>query len=186
MEMLFRLVIPLIFFVITDAVLSYFVTLHYVDQAYDRWLLDSARSLTQEIKIREGNVVVELPAAALEIFKWDEQDKTYFKITSSEQNIIAGDPLVPAPLNPETDWSLPVYFNDKMNGVPVRVVSMLIRLDAAPENIFVNVAETLNKRRAMMTDILLADLVPQIILILLTGVFLLTGLKKGLKPMSLS
>ena len=185
MEMLFRLVIPLIFFVITDAVLSYFVTLHYVDQAYDRWLLDSARSLTQEIKIREGNVVVELPAAALEIFKWDEQDKTYFKITSSEQNIIAGDPLVPAPLNPETDWSLPVYFNDKINGVPVRVVSMLIRLDATPENIFVNVAETLNKRRAMMTDILLADLVPQIILILLTGVFLLTGLKNGLKPLHL-
>ena len=99
-EMLFRLVIPLIFFVIIDAVLSYFVTLHYVDEAYDRWLLDSARSLTQEIKVREGKVFVELPAAALEIFKWDEQDKTYFKITSSEQEMLAGDKLVPEPLEP--------------------------------------------------------------------------------------
>lgn len=184
-EMLFRLVIPLIFFVIIDAVLSYFVTLHYVDEAYDRWLLDSARSLTQEIKVREGKVVVELPAAALEIFKWDEQDKTYFKITSSEQEILAGDKLVPEPLSPETDWSRPAYFNDKMYGEPVRVVSMLFALDKTPERVFVHVAETMNKRRAMMTDILLADMIPQLILILLTSTFLLTGLKKGLKPLHL-
>ena len=183
--MLFRLVIPLIFFVIIDAVLSYFVTLHYVDEAYDRWQLDSARSLTQEIKVRESKVFVELPAAALEIFKWDEQDKTYFKITSSEQGMLAGDNLVPEPLDPDTDWSHPVYFNDKMYGESVRVVSMVIALDKTPERIFVYVAETLNKRRAMMTDILLADLIPQIGLILLTGIFLLTGLKKGLKPLHL-
>ena len=184
-EMLFRLVIPLIFFVIIDAVLSYFVTLHYVDEAYDRWLLDSARSLTQEIKVREGKAFVELPAAALEIFKWDEQDKTYFKITSSEQEILAGDKLVPEPLGPETDWSHPVYFNDKLYDEPVRVVSMLIALDKTSERIFVHVAETMNKRRAMMTDILLADMIPQLILILLTSIFLMTGLKKGLKPLHL-
>ena len=131
--MLFRLVIPLIFFVIIDAVLSYFVTLHYVDEAYDRWLLDSARSLTQEIKVREGKVFVELPAAALEIFKWDEQDKTYFKITSSEQDVLAGDKLVPEPAEPEADWSHPIYFNDKMHGESVRVVSMLIAPNETPE-----------------------------------------------------
>ncbi|MDD2660929.1 MAG: sensor histidine kinase N-terminal domain-containing protein [Methylococcales bacterium] len=184
-EMLFRLVIPLILFVIFDAVLSYFVTLHYVDEAYDRWLLDSARSLTQEIKVRDGQVFVELPTAALEIFKWDEQDKTYFKIISSEQEILAGDNLVPEPLNPETDWSHPAYFNDRMYGEPVRVVSMLIALNETPEKVFVHVAETLNKRRSMMTDILLADLVPQLLLILLTVVFLLAGLKKGLMPLHL-
>ncbi len=184
-EMLFRLVIPLIFFVIIDAVLSYFVTLHYVDEAYDRWLLDSARSLTQEIKVREGKVFIELPAAALEIFKWDEQDKTYFKISSSEQNLLAGDNLVPEPLDRKTDWSNPVFFNDTMYGEPVRVVSMLIKPEQTPERIFVYVAETLNKRRAMMTDILLADLIPQIVLIFLTGIFLLTGLKKGLNPLHL-
>ncbi len=184
-EMLFRLVIPLIFFVIIDAVLSYFVTLHYVDEAYDRWLLDSARSLTQGIKIREGKIFVELPDAALEIFKWDDLDKTYFKIISPDQKIRLGDKLVPEPLDQNTDWSHPIYFNDRMYGEPVRVVSMLIVPDKTTERIFVHVAETLNKRRAMMTDILLADMIPQIVLILLTGIFLLTGLKKGLKPLHL-
>ena len=75
----FRLIIPLILFVIFDGILSYFVTLHYVDEGYDRWLLDSAESLIQEIKVREGKVSIDLPDAALEIFKWDEGDKTYFK-----------------------------------------------------------------------------------------------------------
>jgi len=184
-EMLFRLVIPLILFVIFDAFLSYFVTLHYVDEAYDRWLLDSARSLTQEIKVRDGKIVVELPTAALEIFKWDEGDKTYFKIASTNQELLAGDNLVPVPQNPEVDWTKPIYFNDKMYGEPVRVVSMLIPIDSTPYKAFVHVAETMNIRRAMMVDILLADLIPQLILILLTGIYLLTGLTKGLKPLHL-
>ena len=93
-EMLFRLIIPLILFVIFDGILSYFVTLHYVDEAYDRWLLDSAESLIQEIKVREGKVSIDLPDAALEIFKWDEGDKTFFKITSSSNEMLAGDPSV--------------------------------------------------------------------------------------------
>ncbi|MGZ8136379.1 MAG: sensor histidine kinase N-terminal domain-containing protein, partial [Methylococcaceae bacterium] len=146
-EILFRLVIPLIFFVLIDAVLSYFVTLHYVDEAYDRWLLDSAKSLTQRIKVHDGKVVAELPPAALEIFKWDEGDETYFKIISTEKEMLAGDNLVPEPLWPETDWSHPVYFYDQMYGEPVRVVSMLITFHETPEKIFIHVAETLNKRR---------------------------------------
>ncbi len=182
-EILFRLVIPLIFFVMVDAVLSYFVTLHYVDQAYDRWLLDSARSLAQEIKVQQGKVVVELPPAALEIFKWDEEDKTYFKIISTEQETLAGDQNVPEPLSPETDWSHPVYFNDTLYGESVRIVSMLVTLNATSERIFIHVAETLNKRRAMMTDILLADVIPQTILVMLTGIYLLSGLNRGLQPL---
>lgn len=182
-EILLRLVIPLIFFVAIDAVLSYFVTLHYVDQAYDRWLLDSARSLTQEIKIHGSKASVELPPAALEIFKWDELDKTYFKIISASQGVLAGDALVPEPLTPHADWSGPLFFNARMYGESVRVVSMLIVRNDIPEKIFVHVAETLNKRRAMMIDILLADLAPQIVLVLLTGAYLLTGLKRGLQPL---
>jgi len=182
-EILLRLAIPLIFFMTIETVLSYFVTLHHVNGAYDRWLLDSARSLAQEIKVRKGKVVVELPPAALEIFKWDELDKTYFKIISEEKGMIAGDKFVPEPLAPETDWSHPVYFDDEMYGEPVRVVSMLVVHDEAPEKVFVHVAETLNKRRGMMMDILLADLVPQMILVLLVGIYLLAGVKRGLQPL---
>ncbi|MGR9013107.1 MAG: sensor histidine kinase N-terminal domain-containing protein [Gammaproteobacteria bacterium] len=182
-EILLRLAIPLILFISFESVLSYFVTLHHVDVAYDRWLLDSARSLTQEIKVREGEVFVELPPAALEIFKWDESDNTYFKIITAEKGMIAGDKFVPEPFDVETDWKRPVYFDDEMYGEPVRVVSMLIVPEHSSEQVFVHVAETLNKRRNMMTDILLADLVPQMVLVLVTGIYLIVGVKRGLQPL---
>lgn len=182
-EILLRLAVPLILFISCESVLSYFVTLHHVDVAYDRWLLDSARSLTQEIKVSAGKIVVELPPAALEIFKWDDSDKTYFKIIADQQGIIAGDKFVPEPADVETDWSRPVYFDDNMYGEPVRVVSMMITRENTQEKIFVHVAETLNKRRNMMMDILLADLVPQLALVLLAGIYLLVGVKRGLQPL---
>ena len=183
-EILLRLAVPLILFISCESVLSYFVTLHHVDVAYDRWLLDSARSLTQEIKVSAGKVVVELPPAALEIFKWDESDKTYFKIISAQQGIIAGDKFVPEPSTAkQIDWTHPVYFDDEMYEEPVRVVSMLIARENTQEKIFVHVAETLNKRRSMMLDILLADLVPQLALVLLAGIYLLVGVKRGLQPL---
>jgi two-component system sensor histidine kinase TctE len=182
-EILFRLIIPLICFVAIESVLSYFVTLHYVNETYDRWLLDSARSLTQEIKVKDGKIAVELPPAALEIFKWDEFDKTFFKIISSEQGMIVGDSFVPESFDPGVDWSHPVFFEDEIRGEPVRVVSMLVIRGETPERIFVHVAETVNKRRYMMIDILLADLVPQIILTLFIGIYLLGALKRGLKPL---
>ncbi len=180
---LLRLAVPLIIFMTVETVLSYFVTLHYVDNAYDRWLLDSARSLTQEIKFPAGKIEVDLPPEALEIFKWDESDKTYFKIISAQQGVIAGDKFVPEPLSEDTDWSKPVFFDEMMYGEPVRVVSMLLPSDPGSETVFVHVAETINKRRAMMIDILLADLVPQLLLVLLVGLFLLRGIKRGLLPL---
>lgn len=72
-----------------------------------------------------------------------------------------------------------------MYGEPVRVVSMLLPPEAGAEQVFVHVAETVNKRRAMMIDILLADLVPQLILVLVVGLFLLRGIKRGLQPLQL-
>ncbi|MDP3876500.1 MAG: sensor histidine kinase N-terminal domain-containing protein [Methylobacter sp.] len=182
-EILLRLAIPLIFFMSIETVLSYFVTLHHVNVAYDRWLLDSARSLTEGIKVRDGNIWVELPPAALDIFKWDELDKTYFKIISEEKGMLAGDKFVPEPLAQKMNGLSPLYFNDEMYNEPVRVVSILITHHETPEKIFVHVAETLNKRRGMMIDILLADLVPQLVLMLLVGVYLLAGVKRGLQPL---
>lgn len=178
-----RLAVPLIFFISIESVLSYFVTLHHVDVAYDGWLLDSARSLTQEIKVKDGNVFVELPPAALEIFKWDESDKTYFKIISAENVLIAGDKFVPESKDLEVDWASPVYFDDEMYGEPVRVVSMMIAPELSDVKVFVHVAETLNKRRGMMMDILLADLLPQLALVLLVGIYLVLGVKRGLQPL---
>lgn len=177
-----RLIIPVILFITIETVLSYFVTLHYVDEAYDRWLLDSARSLLQEIKVKDDQVYAKLSASALEIFKWDDVDKTYFKIIAENSGVLAGDQFVPEPLT-EIDWNRPYFFNAMIHDEPIRVVSMRASGDNLPEKVFIHVAETLNKRRDMMLDILLADLVPQLLLTLLISIYLFKGVNRGLAPL---
>lgn len=77
-KLLLRLALPLIVVAIFDASASYFVALHYADLAYDRWLLDSAKSLAQEVKTKQDRVSFELPPIAVEVFRWDDVDKTFF------------------------------------------------------------------------------------------------------------
>jgi two-component system sensor histidine kinase TctE len=184
-ELFFRLVVPLVCFVVIDIAMTYTFTFYYVNEAYDRWLLDSAKSLTQEIRVRSGEAVVELPPAALAIFKWDELDETYFKIVSSQKGVLAGDNLVPEleERNRNNDGSRPVFYEDQMYGEPVRIVSVRVDQPAVPDKIFIYVAETRNKRRTMMMDIFLSDLVPQILLIVVTAAYLSTGIRKGLQPL---
>lgn len=204
-KLLLQLAVPLLFFMLIESVMSYFVTLYYVNNAYDGWLLDSARSLAQEIKLQKGKVVVELPPAALEIFKWDDQDKTYFKVISDKNQLIAGDVKVPGPhswrmtlwqkiwqlrntlkginAHATVDWSKPMYFNSELYGEPVRVVAMCVLLAPSPEKFYVVVAETEHKRQRMMLDILVADLLPQTLLLLFVGAYLLTGVRRGLQPL---
>lgn len=182
-EILLRLFIPLLVFMSVETVLSYFVTLHYVNSAYDRWLLDSAKSLAQEIKVQQGQLVVELPPAALEMFRWDDTDKTYFKIISTHQGFLAGDKQVPEMQITQESWTQEYYFDANMRDEPVRVVLMLMKTHNNDENIYVYVAETLKKRRTMMWDILLADLLPQTLLVIFVSIYLRLGIKKGLKPL---
>ncbi|PPD23227.1 MAG: sensor histidine kinase [Methylobacter sp.] len=182
-EILIRLIIPLIAFVTFETVLSYFVTLHYVNATYDRWLLDSARSLMQEIKIKETGTNIELPPAALEILTWDDQDKTYFKILSATKGLLAGDPVVPD-TNVLIADNQPCFYEAEINGKTVRVVAMVLNNPLTEDKIIISVAETVNKRQAMVADVLLADLGPQLILVMIAGFYLLGALKRGLKPLN--
>lgn len=181
--LLLRLTLPLTLVVMLDAGVSYFVALHYANLAYDRWLLDSARSLAQQIKAYKDRVTFELPPSALEVFRWDDMDKTFFKIDSERTGFMAGDKAVPD-LN---DWSVArehaFYFDSAIQGNKVRVVSMLMAPTETSEEVLVSVAETLNKRRSMTHEILLAVILPQCLLVLVTGVHIWTGINRGLRPL---
>ncbi len=177
----YRLIIPVIIFIILETALSYFVTLHYVEKTYDRWLLDSARSLVQEVKVINDKVTVDLSATALEIFKWDDIDTTFFKILSEKKGVIAGDLILPAPLI-TIDLNQPFYSNLMIDGQAIRMVSLQVS-GSLPEKVYIHVAETLNKRQDMMVDILLADLIPQILLTLFISLLIIEAINNGLAPL---
>lgn len=180
--LLFRIIIPFIGFIILESVSSYFVTLYYVDKTYDRWLLDSANSVAQEIKVRHAGVLVELPLPALEIVRWDDLDKTYFKITSRNKGFLAGDAFVPDhDVSPEPNK--PIYYSSRIEDKSVRIVAIAIKRLDRQDTFHIHVAETLKKRNETTRDILLADLLPQMVLLFSAVIALFIGLNKSLSPL---
>ncbi len=177
----YRLIIPVIIFIILETALSYFVTLHYVEKTYDRWLLDSARSLLQEVEVIDHKVSVKLSDNALDIFKWDDVDTTFFKINVENIGVIAGDSMLPSP-SADIAAEQPFYSDASIDGKAIRMVSLLA-YDGLPGKVYIHVAETLNKRQDMMIDILLTDLIPQIILTLLISLLLYEAINHGLAPL---
>lgn len=123
--------------------------MHHVNSAYDRWLLHSARSLAQEIKPEKMAWPLSIASLLhLKYLEWMTRDKTYFKITSASQGLLAGE-ATPRNANYRrrtTPGNSSVY--QPLTTEPVRVVGMAITAKSYnPLGIFnVVVAETLNKR----------------------------------------
>jgi two-component system sensor histidine kinase TctE len=183
-QLLSKLTLPLLFVVILDAAASYYVATHFTNQAYDRWLLDSAKSLVQEVKAQQDHVTFELPPIAVEVFRWDDMDETFYKVESQKTGFMAGDDGLPSPAISELNKDQPFFFDGKIDDQPVRVVSVLTVPKTSTEQVIVSVAETVNKRRNMMSELLIAVILPQILLVLITGFHIWTGVNRGLIPLN--
>ena len=66
--LLLRLGIVLVLLLALDAVASYFTALHFANLVYDRWLIDSTRSLAQAVRAEHGLVHFDVPHVALRDF----------------------------------------------------------------------------------------------------------------------
>lgn len=166
-----------------DAIACYFTALHFSNLVYDRWLVDSARSLSQAVKIADGQTRFDLPAIGLQVFQFDEIDQTYFRVRTASGATIAGNAGLPFEY---PDNSSDLRLGDAlMEGKPVRLVTTVINRQAAPaDRVYVDVGETLNKRSRLKNEILLAMATPQIALVAMALLFSWLGVSRGLKPIT--
>ena len=178
-HLLSRLLPGLLILIVLSAAFSYFLALGFANQAYDRWLLDSAKSLATQVKLQNGKAVFALSREALEVFEWDEIDKTYYRVSSQSAGLLAGYPDLPVPVfRPDLDE--PVFFDQHFRGANVRGVHVRVASGLASELVTITVAETKRKRRALAEDILAVVLLPQIALVFLVIWLVWTGIKSGL------
>ncbi|MGH8323997.1 MAG: sensor histidine kinase N-terminal domain-containing protein, partial [Steroidobacteraceae bacterium] len=180
--LLLRLGIVLVLLLALDGLASYFTALHFANLVYDRWLIDSTRSLAQAVRAEHGLIEFDPPRVALDIFQFDAVDKTYFKVSSEHQGFIAGDRAL-ADVAPPQVGGLRLAFAS-LHGRHVRVVSTLIAPGRPEDPVLVSVAETLIKRSTLTREILIAMAAPQIALL---GIALLLGrigVNHGLKPLT--
>jgi two-component system sensor histidine kinase TctE len=180
--LLSRLGPVLVLLLTLDAVACYFTALHFANLVYDRWLIDSTRSLAQAVRSEQGRIEFDVPRVALQIFQFDEVDRTYFKIVSARRGFLAGDNGLPdGPTVPINGIRLA---DATLQGQSVRVVSTRIAPPRTDDSVTVSIAETLIKRTTLARDILLAMVAPQVALVGIASLLAWLGISRGLKPLT--
>ena len=129
-----------------------------------------------------GSIEFDLPRVALEIFQFDEVDKTYFKVSSESEGFIGGDRRLPD-VSPEVIGGLRLALQH-VHGKRVRLVSTLVAPGRPEDPVLVSVAETLNKRSTLTREILIAMAAPQIALLAIALLLGRIGVNHGLKPLT--
>jgi two-component system sensor histidine kinase TctE len=70
-------------------------------EAYDRTLLGSALVISERLSLVDGEVVAELPYAALEMLRTDAQDRIFYRVADlRDGRYVTGYEDLPAPASP--------------------------------------------------------------------------------------
>lgn len=180
--LLLRLASVLLVLLVLDAVACYYTALHFANLVYDKWLIDSNHSLATAVHARDGQVAIDLPRSALDVFQFDEVDTTYYRVDSSRQGFLGGErELTPILAVPAGAVRLG---NSQIGGRPVRLVSMRLPVPVGDDAVTVSVAETLIKRSNLTREIVLAMIAPQIALLAVGLSLAWLNVTRGLKPLT--
>jgi two-component system sensor histidine kinase TctE len=173
---------PLLLLLLIESIVSYGIGTHITNQVLDRWLLDSLYTLVEEVR-HEGGEISSIPdQTSIEVFQWDAVDEIHYQVTSLSGTVLAGTPaLTPtAPLQALQEG--PVFADTLMENTRIRAVSVL-GLATSPDPVIVTVAETLNKRQALTTELLLEVLLSKAVLIGAVLIIISVAFERGLRPL---
>ncbi len=177
-----RFIAAALVLLLLDGVACYRIAAHFANLVYDRWLIDSTRSLSQALRVAGGEVRIDLPRVALQIFQFDEIDKTVFRVDSDRRGLIAGDaalPLVPGRVDGSVRLETVV-----VRGHPMRLVSTRLAEPDAHDVATVEVGETVKKRATLTTEILVVMAAPQLALLAFALLCAWLLVAQGLKPLT--
>jgi two-component system sensor histidine kinase TctE len=159
-----------------------FIVRSAVNAPYDERLVDIARAMAAEIRITPSGVMIR--PGAVQLLRSDRKDNVYFALRDAAGEVLEGDddmpPLQIARATPET-----AVQTGAIRDQPVRVAS--IQVDdprSADAKLTVQVAETLNKRRALVETLRTPSvLLPQVVVMFGAILIVLYGFAYVVGPM---
>ena len=186
-QLLIWLLVPILVLWMIGASVTYGLAIAFATDAYDQSLLDSVHSIASRIVVKEGKIVVDLPPIALDILKDNLKDRLYYKVVDRHGHAIAGD----AEFEPgefgqreEEDSRIPDFHYSRLDGEEVRVASVFYSApSSAGEPVNIMVAQTLHGREQLADEILIGVVLPQLIIVLLSGLVVWIGVRRGLAPL---
>ncbi|TAH13627.1 MAG: sensor histidine kinase [Curvibacter sp.] len=185
-EILDWMLTPLLLLWPVSLVLTWLVAQGIAGKPFDRSLEYNVGALAQLITINKDQAQFVLPLPARELLRADDDDTVYYQVLGSQGEYLSGEKGLPLP--PENERLPPgeVRIRDvDFRGTDLKVAYMWVKLDLAQgQPALVQVAETLDKRSVLATEIVKGVMLPQFVILPLAVLLVWLALVQATKPLN--
>ena len=185
-EILDWMLTPLLLLWPISLVLTWLVAQGVAGKPFDRALEYNVGELAALVKVQNRQVSFNLPLPARQLLRADESDTVYYLVLGARGEYLSGERDLPLPPDDEAPFFDAVHIRDaEYRGTDVRVAYTWVKLDlpqARPA--LVQVAESLDKRAVLATEIVKGVMLPQFIILPLAVLLVWVGLAYAIKPLN--
>jgi two-component system sensor histidine kinase TctE len=185
-EILDWMLTPLLLLWPVSLVLTWLVAQGIAGKPFDRALEYNVRAMAQLITIQQNRARFSLPRPARELLRADDSDSVYYQVVGPKGEFLSGERALPAPPVDEIVNSDEVRIRDDVvRGFDVKVAYLWVSLpEAGNKPALVQVAETLEKRSVLATEIVKGVMLPQFLILPLAVLLVWLALVQAIKPLN--
>ncbi len=188
------LLVPLLLLWPLSVVVIWLSAQAIANRPFDRELADTARTLARRVVVSSAPAApraqINLPEVSQAILRGEEPDNFYFQILGTRGEHLAGDRVLPVPEETPSAGGEVRLRDDELDGRAVRVAYLWVPAGALSADDrgplvlpLVQVAETLDKRSQLATEIARGVMLSQFAILPLAVVLIWFALTRGLRPL---
>jgi two-component system sensor histidine kinase TctE len=185
-EILDWMLTPLLLLWPVSLVLTWLVAQNIAGKPFDRALEYNVAALAQLIAVKNNRIQFSLPLPARELLRADDSDNVYYQVMGARGEFMSGERALPPP--PAEEKIVPGEIRlreDDLNGASIKVAYTWVKLalpDAQPA--LVQVAETMEKRSVLATEIVKGVMLPQFVILPMAVLLVWLALVQAIKPLN--
>ena len=185
-EILDWMLTPLLLLWPVSLVLTWLVAQNIAGKPFDRALEYNVGALAQLITVSNNQVQFNLPQPAREILRADDSDTVYYQVLGSRGEFLSGERELMVPDQDAKTIPGVVYIRDsEVRGAEVKVAYTWVKLPMPGNKVaLVQVAETMEKRSVLATEIVKGVMLPQFVILPLAVLLVWLALVQAIKPLN--
>ncbi len=186
-EILDWMLTPLLLLWPISLVLTWLIAQDIATRPFDRALAYNVTALAQLITVSRNRVQFNLPMQAREILRADDADTVYYQVLGARGELVSGERDIPSPPQGDKIQLGTVQLRDaEVHGTTVRVAHLWVAMELMPNArpALVQVAETIEKRSLLATEIVKGVMLPQFVILPLAVLLVWLALVQSIKPLN--
>ena len=185
-EILDWMLTPLLLLWPISLVLTWLVAQGIAGKPFDRALEYNATALAQLVTVSNNRVQFNLPLPARELLRADDADTMYYQVLGARGEFLSGERDMPVPPDEEKVTPGEVRLRGgEFRGNDIKIAYMWVRLDLPGSKFaLVQVAETLDKRSVLATEIIKGVMLPQFVILPMAVLLVWLALVQAIKPLN--